>query len=69
MTSSRPSPIVPAHKVKLESRKLMVCDSSRPQPEVIVNREQRLIRSIEIRCPCGQHVILDCDYGPETTTE
>lgn len=33
------------------------------KPNVILHRDGDTIVSIEIECPCGQHVVLSCDYS------
>ncbi|MFT6618605.1 MAG: hypothetical protein ACJASX_001499, partial [Limisphaerales bacterium] len=34
-----------------------------PDPKVTLHRDGETIIAIEIDCPCGQRVVLNCDYG------
>lgn len=38
-------------------------DADTPAPKVVLHRDGSTIVSIEVECPCGQHVVLTCDYG------
>ena len=33
-------------------------------PEVRLTRDGDLLESIEVHCPCGRHVVLECLYDP-----
>ncbi len=63
MSHNQQSAIVRANRVKIDPRKLLVSEQEQSSPKVTVHRDQELIQSIEIQCPCGSHVVLDCDYS------
>lgn len=47
----------------------LLCDhqskagEKKPDPKVTLHRDGETIIAIEIDCPCGQRVVLNCDYG------
>jgi len=43
------------------------CDAAK-DPEVTLKREGDRITQIQIRCSCGESVILDCDYNSTPST-
>ena len=63
MTIQRNTAIVRGGQIQIDPRKLVISDQKQTPPEILVNREQDRIRSVEIRCSCGEHVILDCEYA------
>jgi hypothetical protein len=36
----------------------------RSQPEIKLRRNGELIEAIEITCPCGNHMVIECLYDP-----
>jgi len=63
------SPIIKKHAVHLEPRTLPVGKGAPRQsggghgePAVRIVRQGELIESIEIVCPCGHEMVLDCIY-------
>lgn len=63
MTISRQTSIVPAGKIHVDSRKVIIREKPLKAPQVIVNRDDDVIRSIVVHCSCGEQVVLDCDYA------
>ncbi len=67
MTIQRKTPIVPVGEIQIDPRKLVISDRKQSPPQILINREQDRVRTIEIRCPCGEHVILDCEYAADAS--
>lgn len=65
MTITKQNTILPAGRIKLDSRKITVSEQPRHEPQVTLKREGAVIRAIEIRCACGDQIILDCQYETE----
>jgi len=38
-------------------------DAQRPEPNIVLHRNGDTVVAIEVECPCGQRVVLSCDYG------
>jgi hypothetical protein len=45
------------------------CSASSSAPEVTFKRDGDHITQIQIRCSCGESMILDCDYGANPQTQ
>jgi hypothetical protein len=68
MPARKNSTILSAENVKLNSRKLLFCDQPKNPPQVILKRDGNSISSIEVRCSCGEQILLDCVYEEENIT-
>lgn len=36
-----------------------------PAPKVALIRDGDIVRAIEVTCPCGNTMVIECDYGEE----
>ncbi|WP_437204147.1 hypothetical protein [Planctomicrobium sp. SH664] len=56
-------PIISGHQVRMAPHPIVIADkSAEGTPVVSLRREGNIIREIQIRCACGELIILDCDY-------
>jgi len=57
------SPILSGHHVRLAPHPIFVADKHADgTPVVTLRREGDAIREIQIRCACGELIVLDCQY-------
>ena len=56
-------PILSGQQVRMARHAIVVSDRSADgTPAVSIRREGDVIREIQIRCACGELIILDCEY-------
>lgn len=41
---------------------------SSPPPTISLIRDGDVVRAIEVTCPCGNTMVIECDYGEETAS-
>ncbi|WP_437227784.1 hypothetical protein SH661x_000552 [Planctomicrobium sp. SH661] len=57
------SPILSSNHVRLATHPIFVAEKHADgTPIVTLRREGNTIREIQIRCPCGELIVLDCQY-------
>ena len=57
------SPILSGHHVRLAPHPIVLADKHADgTPIVTMRREGNVIREIQIRCACGELIVLDCKY-------
>jgi len=62
------SRIIPSSKIKVKGSAHLRRPGTAPEDDIInvqVIRDNDVVKSIQIKCPCGRHVELDCEYSPE----
>lgn len=60
--------ILAGNHVKIETTPVVVGkNTSIAAPQVALVREGTKVAAIEIRCGCGEVIVLDCDYAPNET--
>jgi hypothetical protein len=53
--------------VRISSHPIVIADKHADgTPIVTLRREGDLIKEIQIRCACGELIVLDCDYAKTT---
>jgi hypothetical protein len=59
------TPVVSANRVRLVNEAVRV-GPERPgghgKPRVEVIREHDVVRAVEVICPCGERIVVRCDY-------
>lgn len=59
--ASRPRTLLRREGVRVEAAPIAI---GRPphgcEPEITIHRDADAVRQIEIRCRCGEHILLDC---------
>lgn len=57
------SPILSGNSVRLAPHPIVIADKHADgTPVVTLRREGNTIREIQIRCACGELIVLDCKY-------
>jgi hypothetical protein len=62
------SRIIPSASIKVKGSTHLRRPGSKPEDDIInvqVIRDNDVVKSIQIKCPCGRHAELDCEYSPE----
>lgn len=61
--------ILSGHQVRVAAQPLMITDKPVDgSPTVQVRRDGGRITEIHVRCPCGELIVMDCEYDPPATT-
>lgn len=58
--------ILRRRQVVVSSTPVLVCRDSHRQPEVMIHRQGAKVESIEVRCGCGERIILDCENSNQS---
>lgn len=62
--SGEGGPIICGTQVRVSAHPIIVADKhSDGTPIVTLKREGNVIREIQIRCACGETIVLDCEYA------
>lgn len=69
MSKKRTPAILSGHRVRMDERRLLLADHPHIPPEVVVRRNGDCIQQVEIRCHCGEVIILDCEYSAKPNAE
>jgi len=57
------NPILSGHRVRLAPHPIVLADKHADgTPIVTLRRDGNVIREIQIRCACGELIVLDCEY-------
>lgn len=57
------SPILSGNHVRLASHPIVIADKHADgTPIVTLRRDGNVIKEIQIRCACGELIVLDCQY-------
>jgi hypothetical protein len=57
--------VISGNHVRLAPHPIVVAENHADgTPIVTLRREGDLIKEIQIRCACGELIVLDCEYGP-----
>jgi hypothetical protein len=58
-------PVLTGQKALLGARDGARGPGGRSHPEITLRRDGDLIEAIEITCPCGNHMVIECLYDPK----
>lgn len=57
-------PVISGSRVRMNPHAIVINEKNgEGTPIVSLKRDGNLIREIQIRCPCGNMIVLDCEYG------
>jgi len=57
-------PVLTGPKALMGARGGLPGAPSRAQPDIKLRKDGDLIEAIEITCPCGNHMVIECLYDP-----
>lgn len=60
MTASRTPTVLRREGVRVAAPVAIGRHSQGCEPEITIHRDGDAVRQIEIRCRCGEHILLDC---------
>lgn len=67
--SGEGGPVISGTYVRVSAHPIVVADKHADgTPIVTLKREGNLIREIQIRCACGETIVLDCEYAAAAGT-
>jgi len=59
-----PSPVIKADRIRLTSKPVVVNGVGHGiEPKILLHRRNNVVESAEIVCSCGEHILLECEYG------
>jgi hypothetical protein len=64
--TENPQSVLTGPKALLGARDGSPARAGHGEPDIKLKKDGALIEAIEITCPCGNHMVIECLYDPRT---